>query len=198
MIITNFSSSQDLDGTGIIRYTEFLAAAIETQGFIDEGRLAEAFDCLDSDDSGFISVENLAGFLGDQIPINEISRILKESSLTAESQVSYPEFLALWDDRCQPSYEGIYASNLSKPDYNHRSSVPSTVVEVTSNMQDESESEVSSLARANYLDVKMCSQRKLEKAQKIEVNDALKIIFDEKPEPIMAFEHNNLVVKTMA
>lgn len=188
----------DLDGTGIIRYTEFLAAAIETQGFIDEGRLAEAFDCLDSDDSGFISVENLAGFLGDQIPINEISRILKESSLTAESQVSYPEFLALWDDRCQPSYEGIYASNLSKPDYNHRSSVPSTVVEVTSNMQDESESEVSSLARANYLDVKMCSQRKLEKAQKIEVNDALKIIFDEKPEPIMAFEHNNLVVKTMA
>jgi Ca2+-binding EF-hand superfamily protein len=45
----------DLDGTGRIRYTEFLAATIEAHGAINEQRLAEAFDRLDSDDSGFIS-----------------------------------------------------------------------------------------------------------------------------------------------
>jgi calcium-dependent protein kinase len=45
----------DLDGSGKIRYTEFLAATIESHGIIDEERLAEAFDRLDCDDSGFIS-----------------------------------------------------------------------------------------------------------------------------------------------
>ena len=45
---------QDLDGSGRIRYTEFLAATIEAQGVISEERLAEAFDRLDSDDSGAI------------------------------------------------------------------------------------------------------------------------------------------------
>ena len=33
---------QDLDGSGRIRYTEFLAATIEAQGAISEERLAEA------------------------------------------------------------------------------------------------------------------------------------------------------------
>jgi calcium-dependent protein kinase len=36
-----------------INYTEFLAAALETQGAIEEHRLAEAFDLLDTDDSGY-------------------------------------------------------------------------------------------------------------------------------------------------
>ncbi len=45
----------DLDGTGSIKYTEFLAATIEITGLVTEDRLAEAFDRLDSDDSGFIS-----------------------------------------------------------------------------------------------------------------------------------------------
>jgi calcium-dependent protein kinase len=48
-----------MDGSGKIRYTEFLASTIEAQGAIDETRLAEAFDRLDSDDSGYISKQNL-------------------------------------------------------------------------------------------------------------------------------------------
>lgn len=42
-------------GNGIIQYTEFLAATLEALGMIEEERLAEAFDRLDSDDSGYIS-----------------------------------------------------------------------------------------------------------------------------------------------
>ena len=49
--------SADLDGTGLIKYTEFLAATIESTGLVTEERIAEAFDRLDSDDSGFISFE---------------------------------------------------------------------------------------------------------------------------------------------
>ena len=50
--------SIDLDGSGHIDYTEFLAATIEARGVIAEERLAEAFDRIDSDDTGQISKEN--------------------------------------------------------------------------------------------------------------------------------------------
>lgn len=48
----------DIDGTGNVHYIEFLAATLEALGSIDEDRLAEAFDRIDSDDSGYITVEN--------------------------------------------------------------------------------------------------------------------------------------------
>lgn len=86
--------SVDLDGTGVIRYTEFLAAA---QGDVSEERLAEAFDRLDSDDSGYISAENLIDILGHDISPSEIDAILKEVS--QNGMVSYSDFLALWDER---------------------------------------------------------------------------------------------------
>jgi calcium-dependent protein kinase len=89
--------SQDLDGSGRIRYTEFLAATIEAQGAISEERLAEAFDRLDSDDSGYISAENLAEILGDDFPREEIDEILREVGLTEDNQVSYSDFLSLWE-----------------------------------------------------------------------------------------------------
>ena len=44
----------DVDGSGVIRYTEFLAATMEAAGWISEERLAEAFDRLDHDDTGYV------------------------------------------------------------------------------------------------------------------------------------------------
>jgi Ca2+-binding EF-hand superfamily protein len=89
----------DLDGTGKIRYTEFLAATIEAQGAISEERLAEAFDRLDSDDSGKISAENLVEILGKDFPREEINEIIAEADLTKDNHISYAEFLALWEDK---------------------------------------------------------------------------------------------------
>lgn len=55
----------DDDHDGYLHYTEFLAATLETDGKeVTDDRLAEAFDQLDMDDSGFISRENLVEFLG--------------------------------------------------------------------------------------------------------------------------------------
>jgi calcium-dependent protein kinase len=48
----------DIDGTGLVHYTEFLAATIEAHGTIAEDRIAEAFDRIDSDDTGYITFEN--------------------------------------------------------------------------------------------------------------------------------------------
>ena len=89
---------QDMDGTGRVRYTEFLAATIETQGVIEEARLAEAFDSLDSNDSGFISAENLIEILGNDFPREEIDAIIAEvSSSQEDNRISYGDFLTLWE-----------------------------------------------------------------------------------------------------
>jgi calcium-dependent protein kinase len=89
----------DLDGTGRIRYTEFLAATIEARGAISEERLAEAFDRIDSDDSGYISAANLRQILGEDFPEEEIEAIIREADLSKDGQISYSEFLALWEDK---------------------------------------------------------------------------------------------------
>ena len=44
--------AMDLDGTGLVHYSEFLAATIESHGSISEEQVAECFDRLDNDDSG--------------------------------------------------------------------------------------------------------------------------------------------------
>jgi EF hand len=45
--------AQDQDHDNKIMYTEFLAATMEAQGYIAEERVAEAFDRLDADETGY-------------------------------------------------------------------------------------------------------------------------------------------------
>jgi calcium-dependent protein kinase len=47
------NSKKDVNKNHVITYTEFLAAVLEMQGKIEEYRLAEAFDQIDCDDSGY-------------------------------------------------------------------------------------------------------------------------------------------------
>jgi len=101
----------DLDGSGRIRYTEFLAATIEAQGDISEERLAEAFDRFDKDDSGCIGVDDLAEILGKNFPRKEIQDIITRANQTgngsgegsgaagAGNTISYAAFLALWEEK---------------------------------------------------------------------------------------------------
>jgi Ca2+-binding EF-hand superfamily protein len=88
----------DIDGTGLVHYSEFLAASIEVHGSIDEERIAEAFDLLDNDDSGYINAQNLRVFLGEQLPDEYLNKIIEEADLTKDHRISYQEFLALWDE----------------------------------------------------------------------------------------------------
>lgn len=89
----------DIDGSGHIRYTEFLAATMELHGAIREELLAEAFDRLDSDDSGFISADNLSELLGSDFPREEIDGIIAEATGGANDRISYSEFLKLWEEK---------------------------------------------------------------------------------------------------
>lgn len=88
----------DFDETGKVHYMEFLAAAIEGRGAIDEERLAEAFDRIDTDDSGYITIRDLRDFLGKDLPQSLLERMIDEADVNDDRKVSYNEFLGLWED----------------------------------------------------------------------------------------------------
>lgn len=81
----------------LIYYTDFLSALLDEQEYIDEDKLADAFDVLDCDDSGFISSENLRHFLDENYNDDEINNILHEADLNQDGQVSFEDFLAMFD-----------------------------------------------------------------------------------------------------
>jgi len=85
--------SIDVNQTGYIVYTEFLAATLEVKGRIEEERIAEAFERIDSDDNGFISKENLARLLGKDCTPERVDRLIKEADADKDGQISFQEFL---------------------------------------------------------------------------------------------------------
>merc|ERR1712238_423650 len=109
----------DLDGSGKIAYTEFLAATIgdAQTGLISEERLAEAFDRFDTDDSGTISIDNYGSGKAGSTSTSTIGkggrRGRKNGSTrsntnqsgnngsgngtTQHQHISYSAFLALWE-----------------------------------------------------------------------------------------------------
>jgi len=86
----------NIGGSGNIRYTEFLAATIEMHGPILEDQLAEAFDLLDSDDSGYISSACLKDLLGAGISTEDIDLVILEATQWKGRTMSYSQFLSLW------------------------------------------------------------------------------------------------------
>ena len=91
--------AMDLDNSGLIHYSEFIAATIEARGTISEERLAEAFDRIDADDSGFITVGDLRELLGESVPSSYLNTIIDEAEgmgLSHDHKVDYAEFLGLW------------------------------------------------------------------------------------------------------
>jgi Ca2+-binding EF-hand superfamily protein len=80
-------------------YTEFLASTIEACGRIEEDRIAEAFDRLDSDDTGFISKENLREVLGENSTEKEVNAIMSASDKDRDGKISYADFLATFREQ---------------------------------------------------------------------------------------------------
>ena len=90
------------------QYTEFLASALEAQGELAEYRLAEAFDLMDSDDSGYISRENLRGILGQHSDEGYIDKLLSEVETKKNGKISYDEFLQVFSRHSQRRVSKIY------------------------------------------------------------------------------------------
>lgn len=91
--IETMFESVDVDKSGTIHYTEFLAATLEVHGHIEEDRLAEAFDRLDADDTGYISKKNLRNMLGSDYTPELVDRLMQEADTNRDGQISFQEFL---------------------------------------------------------------------------------------------------------
>ena len=87
----------DINQNGHIMYTEFIAATLEAQGQLNEDRIAEAFDRLDTDGSGYITKENMLEFLSDTgASMEDVERMIQEADVDDNGGVCYDEFLSMF------------------------------------------------------------------------------------------------------
>ena len=70
---------------------EFLAATLEVKGCIEEERIAEAFDRLDNDQSGYISPQDLRDMLVGYSE-REIQALISEADTDHDGEISFEEF----------------------------------------------------------------------------------------------------------
>jgi len=90
--IENVFKSIDTDGSGVINYTEFLAATIDKNIYLKEERLYEAFKNFDKDNSGKISTSEIKNILGSDLKIEEI---MKNFDTNGDGEIDYNEFLIM-------------------------------------------------------------------------------------------------------
>lgn len=154
--------SQDLDGSGKIRWTEFVAAALEAHGSISEDKLAEAFDRIDADDSGYITADNLIEMLGEEFPKEECLAIIKEADILQDGKICYGEFLALWGDHQKEEPQEII-KEITVTTASNRSWGSDRSVNISVLSADDSEEtrspKADSLSRASFVEGKMMSER---------------------------------------
>jgi hypothetical protein len=129
-----------------------LSATIEAHGAISEERLAEAFDRIDSDDSGYISAANLKAMLGDEFNEKEIDEIIEEADITRDGKISYAEFLALWEDQNEAKRDQVIKEiSLMVTRDSERSGLSSDL---------STDEEVGVVPRVNFIESKQLSERK--------------------------------------
>merc|ERR1711920_10475 len=74
-----------------IHYSDFLAAMMNTRISMHADLLRSAFRRFDTDNSGYITVENLREVLGDN---DQVEHMLAEADVLKDNRISYSEFVA--------------------------------------------------------------------------------------------------------
>lgn len=89
----------DSDGSGVIDYTEFLAATLDRQMYQKEDVCWAAFRVFDRDGDGKISKEEMALVLGDgdvrDVLSHDIAELLKEIDANGDGEIDFQEFMEM-------------------------------------------------------------------------------------------------------
>jgi len=85
----------DTDSKGEINYTEFIAATIKEQHYLQDSVLRAAFHMLDRDQDGFISKQDCAEVVGSACKVDDIFREVDENG---DGNISFEEFMAMMKD----------------------------------------------------------------------------------------------------
>lgn len=101
----------DTDGSGVLDYSEFMAAALDKQKYVQEDMCWRAFKTFDKDGSGSIDKEELSKLLGlhdltDQLQVsiteNEVDTIMKEVDLNNDGKIDFEEFVFMMRNMPKP------------------------------------------------------------------------------------------------
>merc|ERR1711964_619210 len=90
-------SSVDCDGSGVVDYTEFLAAAVDKRVLIQEDICWQAFRVLDKDGNGKVSKQELKSILNDE-DLQEVAeegsfvRVMAEADRDLDGEIDFDEF----------------------------------------------------------------------------------------------------------
>jgi len=87
----------DTDKSGVINYTEFLAATIQKQVYHKEEKLMQAFRCFDQDKSGRISLKEIAKVIKSEQDedLELLEDEIKRFDLNGDGEIDYDEFCSM-------------------------------------------------------------------------------------------------------
>jgi len=86
----------DTDKSGVINYTEFLAATIEQQVYQKEERLMQAFKCFDLDRNGKISKQEVESVIkAEKDDVELLEEKMKHFDLNGDGEIDYNEFCGM-------------------------------------------------------------------------------------------------------
>jgi len=101
----------DTDGSGVIDYTEFIAATLDKRQYIKEDVCWTAFKLFDRNGDGKISQDELKQVLGDSdvnnVLGNEIQKLMQEVDGNGDGQIDFDEFMSMMRE-----LQGMSAENL--------------------------------------------------------------------------------------
>merc|ERR1719313_733709 len=86
----------DVDGSGTIDYTEFLAASLEKDKYKSEAGWQSAFRVLDRDGTGKITLPGLTHVLNNGSAEDDtVKHVLQQVDANGDGCIDYPEFRAM-------------------------------------------------------------------------------------------------------
>jgi len=99
--LLSLMDSLDVDKSGQIDFTEFLASTLDSNIFLSEERLIKAFNSFDKDKSGKISAQEIKNFISSDCSENDeklIEDIINEADLDGDGQIDLNEFMKMMNN----------------------------------------------------------------------------------------------------
>ena len=98
MNIEQIFKTIDTDNSGVINYTEFLAASIDKRIYLQEDKLRDAFKLFDEDKSGKISKSEISKVLKFKKSGTEMTKLFEKYDLNGDGEIDFDEFLNMMKD----------------------------------------------------------------------------------------------------